>query len=113
MRDELTLTNSVIAFENLLEVLTMLDQSIDIHSKMIKRYEDRLGILLRQARESNDPRLKSVSNQIPMPGMSDGFVDPRSNDKKKKDDKKRDPAEEKGWVVLESEDHALKLATGS
>ncbi len=113
MRDELTLANSIMSFENLKEVLAVLDQSIDIHSKMIKRYEDRLGTLLRQARESNDPRLKSVGSQIPMPGMSDGFIDPKSNDKKKKDDKKRDPGEEKGWIALESEDHTLKLATGS
>ena len=113
MRDELTLTNSIIGFENLNEVLAVLDQSIDIHSMMIKRYEDRLGVLLRQARESNDPRLKSVGSQIPMPGMSDGYIDPKSNDKKKKDDKKRDPGEEKGWIALESEDHSLKLATGS
>ena len=112
MRDELTLANSIMAFENLNEVLDMLDQSVDIHSKMIKRYEDRLGILLRQARESNDPRLKSVGSQIPMPGVSDGF-EQKNNDKKKKDDKKREPGEEKGWIVLESEDHALKLATGS
>ena len=113
MRDELTLTNSIMSFENLKEVLAILDQSIDIHSKMIKRYEDRLGILLRQARESNDPRLKSVGSQIPMPGVSDGFIDPKSNEKKKKDDRKHDPGEEKGWIALESEDHTLRLATGS
>jgi hypothetical protein len=113
MREELILSNSIVAFENLNEVLLALDQLIEVHSKMIKRYEERLGILLRQARESNDPRLKSVGSQIPMPGMSDGYIDPKSIDKKKKDDKKREPGEEKGWILLESEDHALKLATGS
>ena len=95
----------------------MLDQSIDIHSKLVKRYEDRLGVLLRLARESTDPRLKSAGSQIPMPGMG-GDMEPRgggNNDKKKQDrDKKREQGnEEKGWIVLESEDHSLKLATGS
>ncbi len=117
MRDELTLAHSVMAFENLNEVLTVLDQSIDIHSKLVKRYEDRLGVLLRLARESTDPRLKSAGSQIPMPGMG-GDMEPRgggNNDKKKQDkDKKREQGnEEKGWIVLESEDHSLKLATGS
>ena len=88
-------------FESLNEVLALLDQSSEIHSKMIKRYEDRLGVLLRKAKESNDPRLQSISNQAP------------SDERKKKDEKKREPGEEKGWVVLESEDHSLKIATGS
>ncbi len=116
MREELTLAHSVMAFENLNEVLAVLDQSIDIHSKLIKRYEDRLGVLLRQARESSDPRLKAAGSQIPMPGLGVGESDPRGgggNDNKKKQDKKRDQGEEKGWIVLESEDHSLKLATGS
>ena len=106
MREELSLTNSVMTFENLNEVLAVLDQSTDIHSKIIKRYEDRLGILLRLARESTDPRLKSVSSQIGSPG------EPQEQ-KKRKDDKKGQPPEEKGWILLESEDHDLKLASGS
>jgi hypothetical protein len=117
MREELILAHSVMSFENLNEVLVILDQSIETHSKLIKRYEDRLGVLLRQARESNDPRLKSAGSQIPMPGMGGDF-DARgggNDSNKKKQDKKKDQqsGEEKGWIVLESEDHSLKLATGS
>jgi len=114
MREELLLAHSVMAFENLNEVLAVLDQSIDIHSKLVKRYEDRLGVLLRLARESTDPRLKSAGNLIPMPGMGVGEAEPRGGSDKKKQDKKRDQGgEEKGWIVLETEDHSLKLATGS
>ena len=116
MREELILAHSVMAFENLNEVLVVLDQSIETHSKLIKRYEDRLGVLLRLARESNDPRLKSAGSQIPMPGMGGGDMEPRgggSNDKKKQDKKREQGNEEKGWIVLESEEHSLKLATGS
>jgi len=117
MREELILAHSVMAFENLNEVLAVLDQSIETHSKVIKRYEDRLGVLLRQARESSDPRLKNAGSQIPMPGIAGAELEARSkndNDNKKKQDKKKDPSgEEKGWIVLQSEDHALKLATGS
>jgi hypothetical protein len=116
MREELILAHSVMSFENLHEVLAVLDQSIEIHSKLIKRYEDRLGVLLRQARESSDPRLRNAGNQIPIPGLGGGDSELRSggNNDKKKQDKKRDQSgEEKGWIVLESEDHSLKLATGS
>ncbi len=119
MRDELILAHSVMAFENLNEVLAVLDQSIDIHSKMIKRYEDRLGVLLRQARESSDPRLKKAGSQIPMQGLgmddSESRIITGNNDKKKQDKKRGEQqgGEEKGWIVLESEDHSLKLATGS
>jgi hypothetical protein len=115
MREELILAHSVMSFENLKEVLVVLDQSIETHSMVIKRYEDRLGVLLRQARESSDPRLKSAGNQIPMPGMGGGEMEPRggNNDKKKQDKKKDQAGEEKGWIVLESEEHSLKLATGS
>jgi hypothetical protein len=116
MREELILSHSVMSFENLNEVLAVLDQSIDTHSKLIKRYEDRLGVLLRLARESTDPRLRSAGNQIPMSGMGGGDSELRAggNNDKKKQDKKRDQgSEEKGWVVLQSEDHSLKLATGS
>ena len=110
MREEIGLTNSVMAFENLNEVLALMDQSIENHSKVIKRYEDRLGILLRLARESTDPRLKSAGNQVPMPGAGNGD---QPDQKKKKDDKKREPGEDRGWVVLQNADHDLKLASGS
>src|ERR1700726_2974412 len=110
MKEELSLTNSVMAFEHLNEVLAIIDQSIDTHSKVIKRYEDRLGILLRLAKESTDPRLKSAGNQISAAGMGNGE---QQDQKKKKDDKRRETPEERGWVLLESEDLDLKLATGS
>lgn len=116
MREELILAHSVLSFENLNEVLAVLDQSIEVHSKLIKRYEDRLGVLLRQARESSDPRLRSAGSQVMIPGVSGGESEVRSggNDNKKKQDKKKDQGgEEKGWIVLESEDHLIKLATGS
>jgi len=110
MREELGLANSVMTFENLNEVLALMDQSVENHSKVVKRYEDRLGILLRLARESTDSRLKSLGNQIPGPGASNGE---QQDQKKKKDDKKKESPEDRGWVVLSSEDHDLKLAAGS
>ncbi|MDA4130633.1 MAG: hypothetical protein OK457_07670 [Thaumarchaeota archaeon] len=106
MREELGLSNSILTFEHLNEVLAIMDQSVDTHSKMIKRYEDRLGILLRLARESSDPRLNSMSAQLSNPSAG-------IDDRKKKDDRKKETSEEKGWITLESEDHTLKLAGGS
>jgi hypothetical protein len=130
LREELGLTHSVMAFENLNELLAVLDQSAESHSKMIKRYEDRLGVLLRQAKDSTDPRVQAVSSQFTMTSDFGGVEDSQQqqqqqqqqaqngkrddNNKKRKDDRKRDSSgEEKGWIVLESEDLSLKIASGS
>ena len=82
---------------------------IDTYSKLTKRYEERLGILLRQAKDSNDPKLQSVSAE----GFSSGQNDSEQQNKKKKEDKKRDSEEkEKGWIILEAGDYAIRLANG-
>lgn len=108
MREELSLAQSVITFDSLSDFLTELDHCVETYSKMTKRYEDRLGFLLRQAKDSNDPRLRSVSTDQ---GTQMGQLEFDQN-KKKKDDKKRE-VEDKGWVVLESGDVTIRLANGS
>lgn len=109
MKEELALAQSLISFDSLSDLLAELDYCVEIYSKMMKRYEDRLGSLLRQAKDSSDPRLRSVSSdQNAVIGQSDS----EQQNKKKKDDKKRD-AEDKGWVVLEEGDVTIRLANGS
>lgn len=108
MREELSLAQSVISFDNITELLAELDRSVETYSKMMKRYEDRLGSLLRVAKDSTDPKLRSVSaDQNAILGS-----DSDQQNKKKKDDKKRD-VEDKGWIVLESGDVTIRLANGS
>lgn len=108
MREELGLSQSIISFENFGELLEELDQYIEINAKLTKRYEDRLGYLLRLAKDSNDPRLQNVSRDFA------GLADPESENsgKKKKDDKKRS-SDEKGWITLEDGEQVLRIASGS
>ena len=109
MKEELTLAQSVISFDSLSDLLAELDHCVETYSKMTKRYEDRLGSLLRQAKDSSDPKLRSVSaDQNAITGQSDSD----QQNKKKRDDKRRE-VEDKGWVVLESGEVTIRLANGS
>ncbi len=109
MREELSVAHSIISFDNLADLLSELDYSIETYSKLTKRYADRLGILLRQAKDSGDPRLRTASAEA---GSSSGQSDSDQQQKKKKDDKSRD-VEEKGWIVMESGDNTIRIANGS
>ena len=108
MREELGLAQSVISFDSISDLLAELDHDTEYYSKITKRYEDRLGLLLRQAKDSSDPKLRSVSADQSNLLTSE----PDQQNKKKKEDKKRD-VEDKGWVVLESGDVTIRLANGS
>lgn len=107
MREELGLAQSVISFDNLSDLLAELDHDAEYYSKITKRYEDRLGLLLRHAKDSTDPKLRSVSAD-----QSTLLSESEQQNKKKKEDKKRE-VEDKGWVVLESGDVTIRLANGS
>ena len=110
MRDELSVAHSIVSFDSIGDLLEELDESLETYSKITKRYEDRLGMLLRQAKQSNDPKLQAVSADL---GSSSGQSDSDQQDKgkKKKEDKKRD-VEEGGWIVLEAGEHTIRLANG-
>lgn len=103
----MSLAHSIISFENLAELLEELDQYIEVNTKLTKRYEDRLGFLLRLAKDSSDPKLQNVSRDFSSlePGAE-------NQGKKKKDDKKRD-SDERGWIMLEDEEAVLRIASGS
>ncbi len=111
MREELSVAHSIISFDSLGDLLSEIDDSIESYSKLTKRYEDRLGILLREAKESSDPKLQAVSAEI---GASSGQSesDQQEKNKKKKDDKKPD-VEERGWIVLQGGEHTIRLASGT
>ena len=107
LREELSVAHSIISFDNLAEFLSELDNSVETHSKLTKRYEDRLGMLLRQAKDSSDPKLRTVSNEFGSTAQSDS----EQQQKRKKDDRKRD-VEEKGWIILEDGYNTVRLANG-
>ncbi|MDG6904424.1 MAG: hypothetical protein JRN20_01410 [Nitrososphaerota archaeon] len=107
MREEFSIAHSVIPFDNIGVLLSEIDELTETYSKLKKRYEDRLGILLRQAKESSDPKLQAVSAEIVLPGQGEP-----DQDKGKKKEKKRD-VEERGWVVLQAGDISIRLANGS
>jgi hypothetical protein len=109
MREELGVAHSIISFDSIADLLSELDSSVETYSKVTKRYEDRLGILLRQAKDSNDPRLRAASTEM---GSSGQLESDQQQNKKKKDEKRRD-VEERGWIVMEAGDHTIRLANGS
>jgi hypothetical protein len=108
LREELSVAHSIITFDSLGDLLSELDESIETYSRLTKRYEDRLGILLRQAKESSDPKLQAVSAELSPSGQGESD----QQDKNKRKDKKRD-VEEGGWIVMEAGDYTIRLANGS
>lgn len=107
MREELSVAHSIIPFDNIDNLLSEIDELTETYSRLTKRYEDRLGILLRQAKESSDPKLQAVSTEMSPPGQGES-----DQDRGKKKEKKRD-VEERGWIVLQAGDVNIRLANGS
>ena len=103
MKEELSITHSIMTFGNLASLLATLDESSEVYSKLVKRFEERLGILLRNAKESGDKRLQALSGE---------FGSGEDPSRRKDDAKKREP-DEKGWAVLQSGDYTVRVATGS
>ena len=103
MKEELAITHSIMTFNDLSSLLAILDESVETYSKLTKRYEERLGILLRNAKASGDKRLQALSNEL------GNDADPN----KRKDDTRKREGDEKGWALLQSGDYIVKIATGS
>lgn len=111
MREELSVPHSIISFENLKDLLSELDHSMETYSKITKRYEDRLGVLLRKAKESGDTNMRSSFGEFGSPGaQSDQDLSRRKREEKKPG---RRDSDERGWIVLESGDNVLRIANGS
>ncbi len=100
MRKELALSPVILAFDDLDELLSTIEEEIDLHKKVLARYGDRLGVLLRD---------KGGSESLQKLAAQDGVESDRTQTK----NKKRGETEEGGWMSFESEEYTLKVATPS
>lgn len=109
MNKELFLSQALIKFENLGELVETLDEYIELHTAAIAKYGDKLGGLLRapgsntkshyESEYQKDEQSSQSFEQSPVNGRKDG--------------KRRENMDSEGWLVLEADDYALKLASGN
>lgn len=107
MRKELSLPYSIISFENLKELISNMEEYIDLHQNIAEKYGDRLGYLLRRSGSSGDafmqtsPQTDTQSDSDEKPKAA-GFMG----------GKKR-TLDERGWVVLGTDEFTIRVATGT
>lgn|SRR5487761_89805 len=100
MRKELAISPVILAFDNLDELLSNIDEEIELHKKVLARYGDRLGVLLR-----NKGGAESLQTSAAQDRMESDRTQPKN--------KKRGDTEDGGWMSFESEEYTLKVATTS
>ncbi|MHB8567132.1 MAG: hypothetical protein ACYC7D_11445 [Nitrososphaerales archaeon] len=105
MRKELALSYSMISFESLDELLSTIDDYIDLHSKMAERYGDRLGYLLRRSGGSASDALQTsfqaeLQEESKKPGLMGGKKDRKGEE------------HESGWIVIGGEEFSIRVASG-
>jgi hypothetical protein len=100
MQKDLYLSPSIVTFDDFNGLLGEVDDYIDAHKNAIAKYEDKLGVLLRGAGSEAKKR-----------GMSAFDQDYSMNTMDEED--LQSGSSEQGWLVLESEETNLKVATGS
>ncbi len=88
----------ILAFDDLDELLSNLDEEIDLHKKMLARYGDRLGVVLRDKGGSEAFQKSAAQEAV-------------ESDRTQARNKKRGETEEGGWISFESEEYTLKVAT--
>lgn len=111
MNKDLLLSPSLVSFQDFSELMETVDESIQTHSKAIAKYEDRLGVLLRGSGGESKQGLNFDQSQIPNMDNDSGVeIQPKSDKKRKASSS---DGSELGWLVLESEETSVKVATGS
>ncbi|MGI0078984.1 MAG: hypothetical protein ACRECH_05115, partial [Nitrososphaerales archaeon] len=95
MRKELAISPVILAFDDLDELLSNLDEEIDLHKKMLARYGDRLGVVLRDKGGSEAFQKSAAQEAV-------------ESDRTQARNKKRGETEEGGWISFESEEYTLK-----
>jgi hypothetical protein len=110
MNKDLYLSPSLVAFQDLSELLSTVDEYIEAHSAAIANYEDRLGVVLRGA--SSETRQGSrpfEQAEVPIDLQNGGDPQPKMDKRKRPSSEGR----EEGWLVLEADETNLKVATGN
>lgn len=97
MKNEMTISPVILAFDDLDEILATIDEEIELHRKLLARYGDRLGVLLRNTDSAQSLKLAADQERS----------EPDRNTQR---NKKRE-TEDGGWMSLETEEYTLKVAT--
>jgi hypothetical protein len=97
MKEELAISPVMLSFDSLDELISSVEELIELHKTLLARYGDRLGVLLREkgmdpvqmsmGQEANDPR-RAQARKRPIEGVDEG-----------------------GWMSFETEEYVLKVAT--
>jgi hypothetical protein len=101
MNKDLYLSPSLVTFEDFSSLLEEVDDLIDNHNKAIAKYEDKLGVLLRGVGTQTKRGMTAFDQDENMAGVEE------------EDSRGGKGSGEEGWLVLESDDSNLKVATGS
>jgi len=109
MNSDLLLSPSLVSFEDFSELMETVEESIQLHTKAIAKYEDKLGVLLRGSGESKQGMNFDRASQ--MPSLDNGDVQQPKSDKKRRASSA--DQSDVGWLVLEAEETSVKVATGS
>jgi hypothetical protein len=137
LRKELALPYSIVSFENLGELLSTMEEYLDLHVKASEKYGDRLGYLLRRSNaglsSSSTSSISGADGALGASGQSavmegdqqqqDAF-DPRTRRQQQQQQQQlqfqlqqqqqqQQQVREGDWVVLGNEDLAIKVATGT
>jgi hypothetical protein len=111
MNTDLLLSPSLISFEDFSELMETVDESIQIHTKAIAKYEDKLGVLLRGTGDSKQGMNFDHGSQMPsLENTNGGDIQQPKSDKKRR--ASSSDGSEAGWLVLEAEETSVKVATG-
>lgn len=112
MNSDLLLSPSLVSFEDFSELMETVDESIQIHTKAIAKYEDKLGVLLRGSGESKQGMNFDRGSQTPNLDNGNGGESQQPKSDKKRRASSADQSD-LGWLVLEAEETSVKVATGS
>lgn len=100
MNKDLYLSPSLVTFADFSNLLGEVDNHIDAHKIAIAKYEDMLGVLLRGSGPDTKRGMTAFDQDTAMASAMEE-EDARNN------------GSEEGWLILETEETNLKVATGS
>jgi hypothetical protein len=121
MSRDLQLSPSMVTFDDLDDLLGAIDDSIDVHKRAIERYSNILGGVLRTT--LGESSVQEIQEESRAPSSADGshggsgrfglFKSQPSGGNVKKVAKDKQDQASAGWTIVETEDFALKIATGT
>jgi hypothetical protein len=107
MNKDLYLSPSLVTFDTFNDLLGEVDDQIDAHKDAIAKYEDKLGVMLRGSGSEGKKGMTAFDQETTIGNAMD--------EEDSQNRRRRSSSEdgEEGWLVLETDDANLKVASGS